>query len=75
MTTLNIGNEAINSEDLVPKVQADITFLADRLQRLQQQRNPNPVVLETYKNMLESRRAVLDWLLQDSNDSKKVSNA
>lgn len=72
MTILNIGNEAINSEEVAHKVQADITFLADRLKLLQQQRNPNPVVIQTYQNMLESRQAVLDWLMQDN---KKVSNA
>lgn len=72
MTTLNIGNEAINSKDIVHKVQTDITFLADRLKLLQQQRNPNPIVIETYQNMLESRQAVLDWLKQEN---KKASNA
>lgn len=72
MAVLNIGDEAINSEEIAIKIQSDITFLADRLKLLEQQRNPNPVVVQTYKNMLESRQAVLDWLLQDN---KKVSNS
>lgn len=71
MAVLNIGDEAINSEEIAIKIQSDITFLGDRLRLLEQQRNPNPVVVQTYKNMLESRQAVLDWLLQDD---KKVSN-
>lgn len=71
MAVLNIGNEAINSEEIAIKIQSDITFLADRLKLLEQQRNPNPAVVQTYKNMLESRKAVLEWLLQDD---KKVSN-
>lgn len=71
MAVLNIGDEAINSEEIAIKVQSDIRFLADRLTLLEQQRNPNPVVVQTYKNMLESRQAVLEWLMQDN---KKVSN-
>ena len=31
MAVLNIGDEAINSEEIAIKVQSDITFLADRL--------------------------------------------
>lgn len=72
MTTLNIGNEAVNSEEIAQKVRSDIAFLSDRLTLLQQQNHPNPVVIQTYQGMLESRQAVLDWLLQDN---KKVSNA
>lgn len=71
MTVLNIGEEAINSEEIALKVQSDISFLADRLKLLELQRNPNPAVVQTYRNMLESRQAVLTWLLQDN---KKVSN-
>lgn len=47
MAVLNIGDEAINSEEIAIKVQSDITFLADRLKLLEQQRNPNPVVVQT----------------------------
>lgn len=65
MTILNIGNEAFNSTEVAEKVQHDINFLLTRIEHLQQQLNPNPVVLHTYKEMLESRQAVLDWLVQD----------
>ena len=65
MTTLNIGNEAFNSTDVAEKVQNDINFLHARIEHLQQQPNPNPAVLQTYKEMLESRQAVLEWLMHD----------
>lgn len=71
MTTLNIGSEAINSEEVALKVEADIAFLNDRLRLLRHQNNPNPVIIETYQGMLESRQALLAWLLQEN---KKVSN-
>ncbi len=65
MTILNIGNEAFNSMEVAEKVQNDVDFLLARIEHLQQQLNPNPIVLQTYKEMLESRQAVLNWLLQD----------
>lgn len=65
MTILNIGNEAFNSTEVAEKVQNDINFLLARVEHLQQQPNPNPVVLQTYREMLESRQAVLEWLAHD----------
>ena len=65
MTILNIGNEAFNSTEVAEKVQNDIDFLLARIEHLQQQLNPNPVVLQTYREMLESRQAVLEWLTHD----------
>ena len=65
MTILNIGNEAFNSMEVAEKVQNDVDFLLARIEHLKQQNNPNPIVLQTYREMLESRQAVLDWLLQD----------
>lgn len=65
MATLNIGNESFNSTEIAEQVQGDIGFLRSRIELLQQQPNPNPVVMQTYRDMLESRQAVLDWLIQD----------
>lgn len=65
MTILNIGSEAFNSMEVAEKVQSDINFLLARIEHLQQQPNPNPVVLQTYREMLESRQAVLEWLVHD----------
>jgi len=72
MTILNIGNEAFNSTEVAEKVQNDINFLLARIEHLQQQLNPNPVVLQTYREMLESRQAVLDWLLQDQTSAQQA---
>ncbi len=65
MTTLNIGKQALNSQDVANKIQNDILFLESRITLLRQQSNPNPIVLDTYEKMLESRQAVLGWLLQN----------
>ncbi|RYY73707.1 MAG: hypothetical protein EOO52_17005 [Gammaproteobacteria bacterium] len=66
MTKLSIGNVEHNSEDVARKVESDIAFLTERLHLLEQQAKPNPVILQTYKDMLESREAVLHWLRQDT---------
>jgi len=65
MTKLSIGNVEHNSEDVARKVESDIAFLTERLHLLEQQKKPNAVILQTYKDMLESRHAVLHWLRQD----------
>lgn len=65
MATLNIGNEAFNSTEIAAKVEGDIGFLLSRIEFLQKQPNPNPMVMQTYRDMLESRQAVRDWLVQD----------
>jgi hypothetical protein len=74
MTILNIGNEAFNSTEVAEKVQNDISFLLTRIEHLQQQPNPNPVVLQTYREMLESRQAVLDWLVHDQTSTPSVAH-
>ncbi len=73
MTILNIGTEAFNSTEVAEKVQADISFLLSRIALLNEQPNPNPVVLQTYQEMLESRQAVLDWLTQDSGKDQHLN--
>lgn len=74
MTILNIGTEAFNSTDVAEKVQTDISFLLSRIALLNEQPNPNPVVLQTYREMLESRQAVLNWLMQDlHNQTQKAA--
>nr|WP_324257430.1 hypothetical protein [Cellvibrio fontiphilus] len=63
MTTINIGTQAYNSRDVAQKLQSDIGFLESRIALLRQQPIPNQKVLETYAQMLESRRAVLGWIM------------
>ena len=63
-------------QELVQKVTEDINFLEDRIERVKDAHMTNPIVLQTYENMLESRRAVLNWLeesgLKVVNDSEKL---
>lgn len=70
--TLNIGNEPINNEEIATKIEADIAFLIHHLALIRRQKQPNAVIIEIYQGMLESRRAVLAWLLQGN---KKISNS
>lgn len=69
MAILNIGNEAFNSTEIAEQVQGDIGFLRSRIELLEKQPSPNPEVMKTYREMLESRQAVLDWLIQDQKTS------
>lgn len=73
MTRLSIGDEEHNSEDVARKVEGDIAFLTERLQLLEQQTKPNAVILQTYKDMLESRHTVLNWLRQDVTPHNKIA--
>ncbi len=74
MTKLSIGEVEHNSEDVALKVESDIAFLTERLRLLEQQKKPNTVILQTYKDMLESRCAVLQWLRQSSTQDKLAAN-
>jgi len=73
MTRLSIGDVEHNSEDVARKVEGDIVFLTERLQLLEQQKKPNAVILQTYKDMLESRYAVLHWLRQDNIQTDRLA--
>lgn len=62
MTRLSIGDVELNSEDVAVTVESDIAFLTERLRALERQATPNAVMLQTYRDMLDSRYAVLQWL-------------
>lgn len=51
------------------KVEEDIAFLRARINLMENHPRPNRVVLETYQGMLNSRIAVLKWLLHGSDDN------
>lgn len=50
---------------VIEKVQQDIWFLTDRIERIKKLQTPNSSVLKTYITMLQSREAVLRWLEED----------
>jgi len=72
MTKLSIGDVELNSEDVALNVENDIAFLSERLTVLENQKKPNAKILRTYRDMLDSRYAVLHWLRQ--NEAQKKSN-
>lgn len=62
MKKLNIGEFEFNSEYVARKIESDITFLVERLRMFERQKIPNAVIVKTYRDMLDSRYAVLGWL-------------
>lgn len=52
------------------KVEEDIAFLRARISLMENHPRPNRIVMETYQGMLNSRIAVLKWLLHGSDDSE-----
>jgi len=54
-----------DTDSMAKKVMSDIAFLEDRLVQLEKQRTPNTVVIKTYKDMLQSRRSVLNWMKEN----------
>ncbi len=75
MKKLNIGDLEFNSEDVARKIENDIAFLVERLRMLEQQKIPNAVIVQTYRDMLDSRYAVLGWLrLSNVDVQDKVAN-
>lgn len=45
------------------KVEKDIAFLTDKIERMTQQSSPNNLLIAHYSEMLKSRQAVLKWLM------------
>ncbi|GAB1264684.1 hypothetical protein NBRC116493_04860 [Aurantivibrio infirmus] len=60
-----------DNDSMAKKVLSDIAFLEDRLIQLEKQRTPNTVVIKTYKDMLQSRQSVLNWLKEHRASSLK----
>jgi hypothetical protein len=44
------------------KVEQDIAFLTDKIDRMMTHSRPNQMLIEHYMGMLKSRQAVLNWL-------------
>lgn len=45
------------------KVKTDIAFLTDKIDRMMHQPRPNQLLIEHYREMLKSREAVLNWIM------------
>ncbi len=60
--TVVIGNQRIKIDEISKKIAQDVSFLRHRIDCLENQARPNAVVISTYKNMLDSRLSVLNWL-------------
>lgn len=76
---LAIGKERVNIRAITTKVSNDIKFLQDRIAKMKAFNTPNPETLKVYEDMLDSRKAVLQWLESNydcTNESgKKLSKS
>lgn len=57
------------------KVEKDIAFLTDKIDRMTQQSNPNNLLIAHYSEMLKSRQAVLKWLMDGEQTQAKTQLA
>lgn len=69
-------NSPVDPESVKQKVIEDINFLRDRIEHIKRTRmaENNPLILQTYESMLESRLAVLDWLSDKHDTTLHSSN-
>lgn len=70
---LAVGKERVNLQTASSKLQADIQFLKERIEKMRGFKNPNQDTLKTYEEMLKSREAVLAWLQQQKGASAETS--
>ena len=69
MSTVNprkiiVDGQLTEASNVQIKVEQDIAFLQHRITLMKKQATPNQVVLDTYEDMLKSRKAVLSWLIE-----------
>ncbi len=55
------------------KVEQDIAFLTDKIDRMMQHSRPNQMLIEHYMGMLKSRQAVLNWLIDGETTDTAMS--
>jgi hypothetical protein len=55
------------------KVEQDIAFLTDKIDRMMAHARPNQMLVEHYMGMLKSRQAVLSWLMDGEVQTTPVS--
>lgn len=72
---IQIARRALDTLAVRAKVEEDIAFLTTRITTLANHSRPNPLVLDTYQNMLNSRIAVLKWLQHGSPDNGSSDRA
>ena len=61
-TNIMIGDELVDRTLISKRLNQDIAFLTDRIERLNRQRSPNPKVIKVYQDMLDTRHSVLNWI-------------
>jgi len=67
--SIMIGDELLDRTVVSEKLNQDIEFLTDRIERLNRQRSPNPKIIKVYQDMLDTRHSVLDWINGQSQPS------
>jgi len=62
-----------NAPAMREKVEQDIAFLTDKIDRMMAHSRPNEMLIDHYKGMLKSRHAVLNWLMDGEMQETPVS--
>jgi len=60
--SLVIANSQFKVSAVANKIDQDINFLEEKLEKIQRSLDPNEVIRKTYETMLESRKNVRQWL-------------
>ncbi|MBK8187091.1 MAG: hypothetical protein IPK77_07515 [Cellvibrio sp.] len=63
MTSIAIKHPLDDTSAMREKVENDIAFLTDKIDRMMHQSRPNQMLIEHYMEMLKSRQAVHNWLM------------
>lgn len=63
MTSIATKHPLDDAPAMREKVENDIAFLTDKIDRMMQQSRPNQMLIEHYMEMLKSRQAVYGWLM------------
>lgn len=62
--TQNSGKHPLDdAAAMKQKVEQDIAFLTDKIDRMMNHSRPNQMLIDHYTGMLKSRQAVLRWLM------------
>lgn len=63
MTSVTAKHPLDDASAMREKVEQDIAFLTDKIDRMMTHSRPNQMLIDHYMGMLNSRRAVLSWLM------------
>jgi hypothetical protein len=73
--SLFIANRQFKVSAVANKIDHDIQFLREKLERIQDSTDPNEVIRQTYESMLKSRENVRQWLQAYHSEEEEAEQA